>query len=350
MGQILNSAQQPSEDAHPTVWSWAGVRARLRARRARFSPLHPARSPSHDHPGVTAVEAGFIAEPLGWIKCLLTRIDANRALGLGAEMAFWMFLSLLPLAAVAGVVAAKLAVGNWSVAAPLLNSLPGATRELLSGEMGKMAAWNGGKVGLSAGAMFIWLASSGIHSVFDGIEIEANATPRPWWKKRAAAIVTCVALSLGVALLTVLATGLGWMWHFVGGITLLRALQFESSVLGQIVRLVIGAAVSFGLVCGLYWIALPPVARKTMPIAPGALLAIWLQILIGFGYGIYIKTTGDGGAYQAGLASIGVTLMALYLLCVVVLIGVEVNQMLGERRRATEAAKALQDKTESEVS
>jgi membrane protein len=311
VGQILNSAP-PRDGDRPVVWSWAGVRARL----------------------------GAQGDRLHWIKHLLARLDANRTFGMGAEMAFWMFLSLLPLAAVAGVIAAKLAVGNWSIAAPLLNSLPSATRELLSSEMGKMAAWNGGKVGLSAGAMFIWLASSGVHSIFDGIEIEANATPRPWWKKRAAAIFTCVALSIGVALLTLLGTGLGWMWHLLGGTALLKALEFESSLFGQIVRLVIGVGVSFGLVCGLYWIALPKEARRSMPIAPGALLAIGLQIIIGFVYGIYIKTAGDGGAYQAGLASIGVTLMALYLFCVVMLVGIEVNQMLGEWRRAREAARA----------
>jgi uncharacterized BrkB/YihY/UPF0761 family membrane protein len=78
--------------------------------------------------------------------------------------------------------------------------------------------------------------------------------------------------------------------------------------------------------------------RERIP--PGALLAIGLQIIIGFVYGIYIKTAGDGGAYQAGLASIGVTLMALYLFCVVMLVGIEVNQMLGEWRRAREAARA----------
>lgn len=279
-----------------------------------------------------------MASPLAWVKCLLSRLDANRALGLGAEMAFWLFLSLLPLAAVAGVVAAKLAVGNWSIVAPVLNSLPGATRELLGAEMGRMAAWNGGQVGLSAGAMFIWLASSGIHSIFDGIEIEANAAPRPWWKKRAAAILSCIALSIGVALLTVLSTGFGWMWHLVGGSTLFHALEFESSVLGQVARLAVAAAVAFGLVSGLYWVALPRAARKTMPIAPGALLAIVLQLVIGFGYGVYIKKAGDGGAYQAGLASIGVTLMALYLLCAVMLVGIEVNQMLGEHRAARAAA------------
>ena len=312
----------------------------MRAKRARSAALHQVIDAAQAKPDTSAVEAGFLAGPVAWIKCLLTRLDKNRATGMGAEMAFWLFLSLLPLAAVAGVVAAKLAVGNWSIAAPLLDSLPSATRTLISGEMGKMAAWNGGEVGLSAAVVFIWLASSGVHSIFDGLEIEANATPRPWWKKRAAAIISCVALSIGVALLTLLSTGLGWLWHLLGGTTLLRALQFESSLFGHIVRLVIGAAVSFSLVSGLYWIALPPTARRGMPIAPGALLAIVLQSVVGFGYGFYIKTTGDSGAYQAGLASIGVTLMALYLFCLVMLVGIEVNQMLGEGRKEAEKKKS----------
>lgn len=340
VGQTLNSAHPSSGADRPAAFTWAGVRARLRARRARFSALHPARSPARTAPRVNPVEAGFFAAPVAWVKSLLTRLDANRALGLAAEMAFWLFLSLLPLAAVAGVVAAKLAVGNWSIAEPVLNSLPGATRQLLSSEMGRMAAWNGGEVGLSAGAMFVWLASSGLHSVFDGLEIEANATPRPWWKKRVAALAACIALSLGVALLTVLSTGLGWMWHLVGGSTLLSALEFETSFVGKLVRWAISAAIAFSLVSGLYWIALPPQARKSLPIAPGALLAVGLQLVIGFGYGFYIKQAGDSGAYQAGLASIGVTLMALYLLCAVMLVGIEVNQMLGERKAARVAAGA----------
>ncbi|MEP7123612.1 MAG: YhjD/YihY/BrkB family envelope integrity protein [Byssovorax sp.] len=303
--------------------------------------MHPARSPAQVHPATNAAEDGFLASPRAWMRCLLTRLDANRTLGLGAEMAFWLFLSLLPLAAVVGVVAAKLAVGNWSIAAPLLDSLPGATRELLRAELGRMAAWNGGKVGLGAGVMFLWLASSGVHSIFDGIEIEANATPRPWWRKRVAALLTCLVLSAGTALLTLLATGLGWTWHILGGTTLFQALRFETSGVGQFLRFGLGALVSLGLVSGLYWIALPPATRRTMPIVPGALLATALQIAIGFGYGLYIKRVGDGGAYQAGLASIGVTLMALYLFCLVMLVGVEVNQMLGEYRRAQHLAAAV---------
>lgn len=115
---------------------------------------------------------------------------------------------------------------------------------------------------------------------------------------------------------------------------MLDALQIESGLSGQIVRLVIGLAVSLGLVSGLYWVALPPEARRSTPVVPGALTAMGLQIALGFGYGLYLKKAGDGGAYLAGLASIGVTLMALYLFCVVLLVGVEVNQMLGEGRQA----------------
>lgn len=78
-----------------------------------------------------------------------------------------------------------------------------------------------------------------------------------------------------------------------------------------------------------------------MPIVPGALLATVLQIAIGFGYGFYITQVGDGGAYQAGLASIGVTLVALYLFCLMILVGVEVNQMLGEHRAARRVSSAV---------
>jgi len=303
----------------------------LRRARALKGLLH--------RPHADIVRDRFRTKPVEWIKVLWKRIGTGRALGVSAEMAFWLFLSVLPLAAVAGLITAKFASQNWTAASALLDSFPLATREMITNELGRVAAWNGGKVGIGAGVMFIWLASSGIHSVFDGIELETEAPPRPWWKKRVLAVFTCVALSLGVAFLTLLGTGLGWLWELVGGSGLFKALVIESSVLGKVLRLLVGAAVSFGLVSGLYWISVPPAIRKTMPIVPGALLAIGLQVALGFGYGFYVDKAGDSGAYLAGLASIGVTLMALYLFCLALLIGIEVNQMLGERRRLLAGAR-----------
>src|SRR5689334_11169611 len=119
---------------------------------------------------------------LGLWEALLTRLKASRFLGLAAEMAFWLFMSLLPVAAVAGLITARFVSSSWSTTALLLGSLPATARTLISDEFARVSVWNGGRVGVGAAITFIWLASSGVHAIFDGIELESKAAPRPWWK------------------------------------------------------------------------------------------------------------------------------------------------------------------------
>src|SRR5882724_3661246 len=64
-----------------------------------------------------------------WVKDLYVCMDRTRTFGLAAQTAFWLFLSLIPLAAVAGLAAARVSANNWDRLNPLLRSLPGATRE-----------------------------------------------------------------------------------------------------------------------------------------------------------------------------------------------------------------------------
>ncbi len=314
----------------------------LSGQRSGFKGPRRRRAPAPDHPRFGVVEAGFWAYPLRWVHCAWTRFDRSRSLGLAAEMAFWLFLSLLPLAAVVGLITARLAVGNVATVAPLLQSLPGATRELVGNELGRMAAWNGGEVGVGAGLMFVWLASSGVHSIFDGFELETEmGSPRPWWKKRLLAIATCMALSLGASVLAVLGAGLGRLWQLIDSSAAINALELGSSAAGEIVRLCLGAAVSLGLVSGLYWVGRHPGVPASVPIVPGAILAVLLQVGLGVAYAFYLSQAGDGGAYLAGLASIGVTLMALYLFCLALLAGVQVNHLIGERRQEAALASSI---------
>lgn len=246
-------------------------------------------------------------------------------------MAFWLFLSLLPLAAVAGLIAAKLALDSATFSAWLFETLPVATRTLVATELGNMAAWKGGQFGVVAAMMFIWLASSGIASIFDGVEIETGSKPRSWVRKRLYAIGVCVALSAGIAVLALLSVGFGWIARLAGDPAWVSDNVFFSAA-GTVLRAVIGLAVAIAMVTGLYWVAVPRPIRATIPLVPGAAFAVVLQLAVGQIYGLYLRTVGDGGAYQAGLASIGVTMIALYLLCVSLLVGVELNQMIAERR------------------
>ena len=270
-----------------------------------------------------------------WLKDFIRELERARTTGMAAEMAFWLFLSLVPLAAVAGLAAAKVAVSNAEVTS-LLASLPSATRELVSRQLQQVAAWNGESVAAPATVVFVWLASGGIHAVFDVLEVKTG-TSRPWWKKRALALASCVALSLGTAMIAVVATGLGRVLALVRGTLPIAELESRAGMtdlLDTAFRIGVGALTALGLVCGLYLVGIPRVARKRTPVLPGAVVAVVLQAALGYGYIFYLSQVGVESAYQAGLSIIGVTMIALYLFSVALLVGAQLNHVVARRRSA----------------
>jgi membrane protein len=281
-------------------------------------------------------KAGGSAEgALAWLKDFIKEVQRSRTTGRAAEMAFWLFLALVPLAAVAGLVAAKVAVSNSEVTS-LLASLPSETRELVSKQLRHVAAWNGGSVAAPAALVFLWLGSGGIHAVFDVLEVNAAAS-RPWWKKRALALASCVGLSVGLAIITLIATGLSGVVAIVRGAKPILELESTVGVSGLLdtaFRLGVGGLTAFGLVAGLYFVGIPRGARRRTPILPGAVLAVVLQAALGYGYVFYLSKVGVHSAYQAGLSIIGVTMIALYLFSVALLVGAELNHVIGRRKRS----------------
>jgi membrane protein len=260
-----------------------------------------------------------------WSKDVFVCLDRTRVLGLAAETAFWLFLSLVPLAAVAGLLAARFSTNNWSAVVPLLSSLPAAARQLVSAELINLATWNEGSVGVGSAAVFIWLASTGVHSIFDSLEIGTGIS-RPWWKKRLLAIGMCIVLPVVVALLAYLGPALqgamGWLGRWIPP---LRATGAPTLAI-RLLHFCVSAGIVLAYVCALYRVGIPPRARRGVPILPGALLAVALEILFGLAYAFYIAKAGDGGAYLAGLAVIGVTMIGLYLFTAALLVGAVVNR------------------------
>ena len=267
-----------------------------------------------------------------WVKLVWCGMNASRTLGLAAEMSFWLFFSLLPLAAVGGLILARLTVSHSDLGATMLASTPPAVRDLVAAQLGLVAKWNGGAVAPLAAVVFVWLASGGIHSVFDALEVEGGLV-RPWWKKRLIALGTCVGLSFGIAVLALLRTGLGWLFRLAGA-NLPHALTFwEGSWFLAVVRVVFGLLIAFVLVAGLYAAGMPRVRHRYVVIVPGALLAVSLQAASGLGYGLYVHVLGTGNAYEAGLGIIGVTMMSLYLFSVALLVGAELNRAIADHLR-----------------
>jgi membrane protein len=265
-----------------------------------------------------------------WVKGFVREIIDSRTTGMAAEMAFWLFLALIPLAAVAGLVAAKVAANSSDVAV-MLDSLPPETRRLVSKQLGHVAAWKGGAVGAPAAVVFMWLASGGIHSVFDLLEVKAGLA-RPWWRKRLIALGSCLGLSIGTAIIAVLAGGLRRVLAFMHGTVWSAGLEREAGMFDSAVRSTLGMLTAVGLVAGLYYIGIPRRARSRLPVVPGALLAVGLQVMLGYGYVFYLSKVGVQSAYQAGLSIIGVTMIALYLSSFALLVGASLNSMLSKTR------------------
>jgi uncharacterized BrkB/YihY/UPF0761 family membrane protein len=74
---------------------------------------------------------------------ILSGIVRARTLGLAAEVSFWLFLALVPLAAVTGLVAARVAMSRQWMATSLVSSVPPSARALVARQVEQVAAWHG---------------------------------------------------------------------------------------------------------------------------------------------------------------------------------------------------------------
>ncbi|HEX8793609.1 MAG TPA: YihY/virulence factor BrkB family protein [Polyangiaceae bacterium] len=269
---------------------------------------------------------------------VLSGVSRRRTLGLAAEMSFWVFLSLVPLLAVAGFVAARLAWNHPWAAMSAMHAVPPQVRDLVMKQVDRVANWRGGVVAPIALGTFVWLASSGISAVFEALELQSGAIPRSWLKKKVLAIATCIALSVGVALLALLGAGVAWLEGFVGVHLPPWVIQVVHGPVGTVVRWIVEAIVAIAMVSGLYRVGVPRSEEVQPHTIPGAVVAVVLMLALEFAYGFYVtKLGGNGGAYQAGLAAVGMTLMTLWLCSIALLLGAQLNCVLASRLRAGQA-------------
>jgi membrane protein len=138
-----------------------------------------------------------------------------------------------------------------------------------------------------------------------------------------------VGLSIGVAILGLLAVGLDRVQRLAGAAA---PLALEPSFASGLARVVTGSAISVAMVVALYRVGIPREARHRTPILPGALLAVALLAGLGSGYRLYVSNMGVGDAYMGSLAVIGVTMMTLWLFSIAILLGAELNKVLRDRR------------------
>ena len=286
---------------------------------------------------------------------------AHDAFGAAAAIAFWLFLSLMPLLVLVGFLVGQVARvrGIDALVGPILEIVPGTAEGLVGKELQRLAGANASvaPVGIAG---FLWTASSGLHALMDVFETAVKVKRRPWWKQR--------LIALGWVLLG-LAAACALAWLFVRTDAVMNAYdppaasapmasapahvtpraapargaaeasRMRSSIRRRVKRalntpdekllaaglmLVTGAA----FLAGFYRYAVehPPGVRRR--VWPGAVAAIASWLVVSSAFGNYAVSIADYALYYGSLAAVAILLVWLYLSSLALVVGAEVNAQL----------------------
>lgn len=287
------------------------------------------------------------------------------AFGAAASIAFWFFLSLVPLLVLVGFLAGQVARvrGIDALLAPLLDVVPGTAEGLVGKELERLAGAHAPSIAPLGVVGFLWTASSGLHNLMDVFEIAANAKRRPWWSQRAISLVwVVVGLSTACALAWILVKTDAVMQveqpapptasvaapsrpnerssqaraapaaaasraaaHGALRGRVHKALQAPGvEAVATTLLLVAGTT----LLAGFYRFAVVHPRGVRRRIWPGAVTAVVSWLVVSWGFGGYAVSIADYALYYGSLAAVAVLLVWLYLTSLSLVVGAEVNARL----------------------
>jgi membrane protein len=215
----------------------------------------------------------------------------------------------------------------------LLEAWPTQVASPISREIHNVLTTARGDVLTVGAALAVYFASSGIESLRIGLNRAYKLSePRHWWLLRLESIayVLVAAVSLLVlAFLIVLAplifaTTVRYVPQFAPLWPMLNFIRFAVTAVVLIVALFIAHM----------W--LPFGRRKLMAIAPGLIVTMILWIVAGEIFGRYLADFAyTYVSYYAGLASVMIALVFLYLIASIFIYGAELNTAIAEHRKAS---------------
>jgi membrane protein len=259
----------------------------------------------------------------------LSEMLEDNVFSLAASGAYYFFFSLFPLllflAPVLSYVGDKemLIGGIMQQISPLM---PGDAREVVEGVLRDVVFTTAAPALMSVGAVLAAFAASNVIAMLTGaLNIAYDVTdPRPWWKRRALALVFVVLGGLAVALsTTVLMAGeriILWATRVLG-------LEDVTARILSLLQYPVTCAVIVAVIWLIYYI-LPAVKQSARRALVGAVVAAVLWVLVTLGFRMYVYQFGGYNRTYGAIGGIIILLTWMYLTMVVLLAGGELNSEL----------------------
>jgi membrane protein len=263
--------------------------------------------------------------PLAWsdlFKRTWGAISKDNVTGLGAQLAFYFLLALVPaLVFVVSLVSLMPADPIQALMHQLGTVAPPSVTQILQDQLTEiMAGDHGGLLTLGILAT-LWSSSAAMVAIIETLNRAYDIDEgRPWWKVR----VTAVLLTVATALFIVIAFSL-----VIAGPTAAEWVARQTGVpqiewiwkIGQWPFVFAMIVLGVGLV---YYFA-PDAEQEWEWITPGAVLATVLWLAASLGFKLYVTSFTDYNETYGSLGAIIVLMLWFYLSAVAILIGAEFN-------------------------
>lgn len=244
---------------------------------------------------------------------MIDTLDQHHAPIAASAIAFDAFLSLVPLAAFAGMVLHRLHESGEVLLGPLLSASPRPVAEIVVAAVSRLSDNNASVVAPVSIAAFIWTTSSGLSTAMSVFEKMFHSPERPWWWRRGVAMVCIVASVAIIAAVTSLTVGISML----------------SVRAGAVVAVVVPTATLVGMLSAFFRISVrrgPVFTRRR--VLPGVALTLVLWAILSGIFSFYVSTLSRYATLYGGLAAVAIFLFWLWLLALALLVGGELNAQL----------------------
>jgi membrane protein len=321
---------------------------------------------------LTTRSARIRARLLPFARRFVRGFMAHGGFEAAASIAFWFFLSLVPLLVLLGFLIGQVARsrGVDALLGPLLDVIPSSAEDIVRAELERLAGSTASLAPLGV-AGFLWTASSGLHNLMDVFEATSNARGRPWWKQRAIALVWVMVGLVAAVLLAVVLVNIDGAMHGSEGASPPAATSASAPVARpaaapssstppargdhahsqtavsrargalrhrvtkalhtpaeQAVAAVVMLAMGLLLLAGFYRFAVEHPSGVRRRVWPGTVTAVGFWLVVSWGFGVYVVSMATYAFYYGSLAAVAVMLIWLYLTSLSLVVGAEVNGQL----------------------
>ena len=253
-------------------------------------------------------------------------MNRDDSFGDAAKLAYYFLLALFPLL-IFLTSAIGLIVGGTSMRQTLFQYLarvmPSSASQLIDSTMLEVtASSSAGK--LSIGLLLaLWAASTGMEAITEALNTAYDVEEtRPWWKRRLAAVLLTVGLSVLIIAALALVIGGGRLADYLAAV-----FGFSSAFTWtwKILQWPLALAFMLTAFALIYYFAPDVRDQHWMWITPGAVIGITLWLLASFGLKGYLHFFNSYSTTYGSLGAVIILMLWLYLTGLAVLIGGEVN-------------------------